>query len=537
MALTVSPFPYQDEAIDMVLERTNGLIAYEMGLGKTMVGLAVIEELLAEPAINFALVVVPSGLKYQWAESIAKFTDVDTMQKKVKRESFTIPTPEWCTVVDGSPKERDAQYRFIEKNWPNYVIVSYEQVVNDYQIIKDLAPDCIVIDEATYIKGFKAARSQATKALGKDAEFRVALTGTPMENKPEEVFSIMEFVDHRVLGNPEQFDAKFIVRNNFGGVKRYRNLDILHKKLRPVMSRKTKLDPDVAPYMPKVQHKQEYVFLSKKAQRLYDEIAKHVVEDLANAQITGSFDLASYYSGSGNQDMSTTGRIMAKVMAMQMLCDHPDLLKISAQKYLDSDGEDGSAYAAELLDAGRLEDLGTPEKLQAVVADVKDILDFNPANKVIIFSFFKDMGRMLRDALEDYDSVIYNGNMSSGEKTAAKVRFQNNPDCRLFIASDAAAFGVDLPQANYLINYDLVESAGKMDQRNARHVRAGSSHKSVYVINYLVEGSVEERTFRRLEFKRRVASAVVDGKRTDEGGVIENSVESLTDFLTSLLES
>lgn len=539
MALTVDPYPYQDEAIDLILERGNGLIAYEMGLGKTIVGIAAVEELIAEPAINFALIVVPSGLKYQWAESIAKFTDVDTMKKRVKREHITIPTPEWCVVVDGTPEKRDQQYAFIEEKWPNYVVVSYEQVVNDYTLIEALEPDCIILDEATAIKGFKAQRSQAVKELAKGAEFRIALTGTPMENRPEEVFSIMEFVDPKILGNPYAFDTKYVVRSKNGSVKRYRNLDILHKKLQPVMSRKTRLDPDVAPYMPKVSHKEEYVFLSRKAQKLYDKIASMVVEELRNAPQDSGWDLASYYSGQGSQDMSAVGRIMAKIMAMQMLCDHPDLLRISAEKYLDTEGEDGSAFAAELYEAGELEDLGKPEKMLALVEDVEKILDSNPENKVIIFSFFKDMGYMLRDAL-DYDSVIYNGTMTAPQKAAAKARFQNNEDCRLFIATDAGAFGVDLPQANYLMNFDQVESAGKMDQRNARHVRAGSKHKNVYVINYLMDGTVEERTFHRLEFKRRVARAVVDGGPTDTEvdwrknvtkGVIENDVESLSTFL------
>lgn len=352
-----------------------------------------------------------------------------------------------------------------------------------------------------------------------------------MENRPEEVFSIMEFVDPNVLGNPYAFDAKYVVRSGNGAVKRYRNLDILNQKLQPVMSRKTRLDPDVAPYMPKVSHKEEYIFLAKPAQHLYDKIAGMVVEELHEAPQSGSFDLTAYYTGMGGQDMSALGRTMAKILAMQMLCDHPDLLKISAQKYLDSDGEEGSAFAAELYDEGLLHDLGRPEKLTALVEDVEKILTSNAENKIIIFSFFKDMGYLIQQALEDYDSVIYNGTMTAPQKAAAKARFQNNPDCRLFIATDAGAFGVDLPQANYLMNFDLVESAGKMDQRNARHVRAGSKHEKVFVINYLIDGSVEERTFRRLEFKRRVAGAVVDGKRTDEGGVLENDVDSLTTFL------
>jgi superfamily II DNA or RNA helicase len=101
--LTVDLYPYQEEAVDLVLDLGYGLVGYEMGLGKTIVGIAVVEELLAEPAINFAMIVVPSGLKYQWAKSIAKFTDVKTKQKKVKDEFITIPEDKYCVVVDGTP--------------------------------------------------------------------------------------------------------------------------------------------------------------------------------------------------------------------------------------------------------------------------------------------------------------------------------------------------------------------------------------------------------------------------------------------------
>lgn len=524
--LTTALYPYQDEACDMVLDLGYGLIAYEMGLGKTIVAIAIVEELLSKPDINFALIVVPSTLKYQWAQSIAQFTDVETTMKKVKREQITIPTDDWCVVVNGTPTERRRQYETIAQKWPNYVIVSYEQVVNDWTTIRDLEPECVILDEATAIKGFKSLRARRIKTLGRRAEVTVALTGTPMENRPEETYSIMQFVEPQILGSPESFDRKYIVRNDYGGVERYRNLDLLNKRLSKVMSRKTRHDPDVAPYMPSVTYKEEYVFLPKATQSLYNRIARETVEELSNA--TGnSFDLAAYYNGTDNQDMTTQGRIQARHLAMQMLCCHPDLLKHSARLYLD--GQGGSKYAAMLYESGALEDLGKPVKLLAVKEDVERILEQHPDNKVIIFSFFKEMGRILQDAF-DYDSVIYNGDMTTTAKEAAKTRFQSNPDCRLFIATDAGAYGVDLPQANYLINYDLVDSAGKMDQRGSRHVRAGSKHDNVFVINYLVDGSIEERRYARLLFKRRVAGAVIDGAGPEDG-TIENDVEGLSEFL------
>lgn len=543
--LTTDLYPFQEEAVDLVLDLGYGLIAYEMGLGKTIVGIAVVEELLSEPAVNFALIVVPSGLKYQWAESIARFTDVTTKTKKVKRESITIPDDKYCMVVDGSPAKRKEQYKFIRENWPNYVIMSYEQVVNDWRTVRNLGAELVILDEATAIKGFKAQRSKKIKAL--DPEFAVALTGTPMENRPEETYSIMEFVCPGYLGDFEHFDIRYIERNGYGGVKRYRNLDILHRRLSKVMARKTRLDPDVAPYMPEVGHRVELVTMSPRVKKLYNQISKEVQADLAEMQVTSSFDLAAYYTGTDDASMREMGKIAAKCMALQMLCDHPELLRISAEKYEDSEGEDGSEYAFRLLKEGKLDDLGESDKMIAVVEDAEKILDSHPDNKIIIFSFYKAMGYLLQEALTEYDSVIYNGDMSVSQKAEAKARFQNNKDCRLFISSDAGAFGVDLPQANYLFNYDQVESAGKMDQRGGRHVRAGSKHSKVFIVNYLVEGSVEERIYDRLNFKRRVSRAIIDGveepDRVRVGGMdivahtkgaIENTVNNLGAFLEAM---
>lgn len=533
MALEAVLYPYQEEGVALCLNLGYGIIAYEQGLGKTICGIAIVEELLVKPDINFALLVVPSNLRYQWAQAIAKFTDVDTRTVKIKGREFTIPTEQWCVVVDGDKKKRLEQYRLVDDTWPNYVIVSYEQVVNDYRSIRNLEPECIVADELSYIKGFGAQRSKKMKALGRRAQFTFGLTGTPIENRPEELYSQMEFIEPEYLGSFESFDIKYIDRGDYGNVVRYRNLDVLHSKMLKVMSRKRRLDPDVAPYMPSVQFLEEYVSLPPKTQRLYNKIARQITADIADMQVNGNFDLAAYYSGDGDSDMSEQGKIMAKMLALQMLCNDWTLILDSAAKYNTGD-VGGSKFAAELVASGALEGLEPSAKLAKIVSDVTNTLDSNPKNKIIIFSFFTGMVTRLRASL-DYDSVPYTGTMSSGEKAAARDKFQTDPDCRLFIATDAGAYGVDLPQANFLLNYDEIDSAGKMDQRNARHVRAGSEHKNVVVSAYIVENSIEQRRHDRLTWKRRIASAAIDGTGADPDGVIENDVDSLSTFLDSQL--
>jgi SNF2 family DNA or RNA helicase len=133
-------------------------------------------------------------------------------------------------VIDGTPKKRAEQYAEA-MDWRNsgvdYIILNYEQIVNDWDSIQDLPRGFVVLDEATAIKSFRSKRSRAVKRLS-NAPYRYALTGTPIENgKPEELYSIMQFVDSKVLGRFDIFDSAFIVRNAWGGVQHYRNLPTL----------------------------------------------------------------------------------------------------------------------------------------------------------------------------------------------------------------------------------------------------------------------------------------------------------------------
>ena len=529
--LTVDLHPYQEEAVDRAVERGSLLIAYTMGLGKTLVALAAIEELTASGDVGQSLLVVPAGLKWQWAQAIAKFTDIASRRLQLRKGvHIWVPEASACVVVDGTPDRRKKSYQEILEHKPEFAIVSYEQVRNDFRWIRKLKPDCIVLDEASAIKGFKAKRTKLAKRL--DASFRFALTGTPVENRPEELYSIMEWVDPLVLGRFDLFDRSFIVRNNWGGVVKYKNLQVLHKKVSTAMVRKTRTDPEVAKYLPLVQESVKQVTLDAKLRPLYKRISNDLSTALADANMAQSFDLVQYYSGNLSSQIGTAaGEIMARTSALLMLCDDPALLQRSAEKYIQGDGE-GSAYAAELLAEGVLVEAPSV-KMETVVADVQNILEAEPTAKVILFSFYKDMVAELADRLADpySQAVTYTGDMSVKQKATAQARFQTEPHVRLFVSSDAGGYGVDLPQANYLINFDLAWSAGKMDQRNGRHVRVGSLHEKVYVLNYLIENSIEERTYEMLAMKRQVASATLDGIGADSKGVVENTVGSLTSYL------
>ena len=517
--------PYQPEAVDKMVDRHKVLVAYDLGLGKTVLTIAAVERLMDEGQITEpGMVICLSSLKYQWHNQIDKFTDGTSKS----------------IVIDGTPKQRLEQYE-AAFNWRetkiDYVIMNYEQVVNDWDLVKKLPRGFIVIDEATAIKSFKSKRSKAVKRMS-NAPFKFALTGTPVENgKPEEVFSIMQFVDDSVLGRFDIFDKAFIVRNNWGGVQRYRNLPTLHERLKEASVRKSQKDPDVAPHLPDSIHSEPLLItFDRRSAKLYERIRKDLLNDLAEAQALfgANFNIFAHYgvqNGSGNyEENEWRGKIMSKVGALKMLCSHPDLLRTSAQKYLSTPGE-GSSYANELVEAGYLDGIDKSPKLEALIQYVKDFLEQSEENKVVIFATYVDMTDMISQALVQYGTRTYTGKLDAKTKEENKIALNTDPNVRVLVSSDAGGYGVDLPAANLLVNYDLPWSSGGATQRNGRIMRASSKWPSIVIQDFLIDGSVEVRQHEMLQHKNAVASAVIDGEGINTEGGIDFSLSSLNQFL------
>ena len=550
MTFTGTLLPYQPEAVDRMCERQKMLVAYDLGLGKTVLTIAAVERLMDEGKVTEpGMVICLSSLKYQWANQIEKFTNGTSN----------------ALVIDGTPKKRAEQYEKAA-DWRNtgvdYIILNYEQVVNDWEFIRDLPRGFVVLDEATAIKSFRSKRSKFTKRLS-SAPYKFALTGTPIENgKPEELYSIMEFVDAHVLGRFDIFDQAFIVRNNWGGVERYRNLPTLHQKLKEASVRKAQKDPDVAPFLPDAIHKDPVkITLDRKAAKLYETIQNDLLQELEDAQqlFGGSFNLLSHYgleSAGGGPEDEIRGRIMSKIGCLKMLCSHPDLLKRSAYKYKEVEKEvlfeqtfddgsstrfsqmtptfgskGGSAYAADLLDNGQLEGINNSPKLEYLTQYVKDFLEQDEANKVVIFATYVDMLDMIAQELGPEICRLYSGKLDAKTKEDNKVAFNSDPSIRVLISSDAGGYGVDLPAANLLINYDLPWSSGSAIQRNGRIKRASSTWKTIVIQDIIIAGSIEERQHESLQQKTAIADAILDGEGIDEEGGVPLTIGSLKQFL------
>ncbi len=526
-------FPFQKEAFDRMVERRKVLLAYEQGTGKTVLAIAAIEHLMEQGVIQYpVLVVALSSLKYQWAAEIEKFSD-------------SVPL-----VIDGPPKQRQKRYQQM-RDWAvpggvDYVVVNYEQVVNDWSDIAGMTWGAIVADEATALKGFRSKRSKAVKKLSQDIPVRFALTGTPIENgKPEELFSIMQMVDPNVLGKFDLFDRTFIVRNQWGWVDRYRNLPTLYNAMSEVMVRKRQTDPDVQEHMPVLRRRPPFlVDLDPVTKRLYEHIRADLLdtlEDAAELMGASGFNLDSHYglAPSPNDPANVfKGKIMSQITALRMACGNAGLIEESANAFEKSMREGstnvkGSAYAAELVQAGLI--IGIPKvpvKATRVVKYVKDWLAIDPSHKVVIFTTFLGTVDILHKAIGVDMSVTYTGTMNAKAKEAARQAFKTDPSIRVLISSDAGGYGVDLPEGNLLINYDLPWKAGTASQRDSRIIRASSEWEHVHVDNFLVADSIEVRQYEMLQQKHRVAEAVVDGRWINDKGGVDLTLGTLKEFLS-----
>src|SRR4051794_23932232 len=197
--LKVPLYPYQVRGALFAAYRGRCILGDDMGLGKTVQTLAAAELLARERGVERVLVVAPASVKYQWETEIRKFTDRPVQ------------------VIEGLSEERRAQYR----QATFYRLINYEQVVRDLDELNAWQPDLIVLDEAQRIKNWEAKTSRAVKKLR--SRYAFVLTGTPLENKLEELYSIVQFVDDRRLGPAFQFLHDHSIRED-GKLLGYRNL-------------------------------------------------------------------------------------------------------------------------------------------------------------------------------------------------------------------------------------------------------------------------------------------------------------------------
>jgi len=473
--LKVSLYPYQRKGALFAAKAGRSLIADDMGLGKTIQAIAAVEILARTVGLERVLIISPTSLKYQWKQEIEKFCDRST------------------EVVEGSLAKRVRLYA--SKSF--YKIINYEVIQRDLELISKWAPEMIILDEAQRIKNWKTQRAQNVKKI--DSKYALVLTGTPLENRLEELHSIVEFVDRFHLGPMFRFLAEHQHIDEDGRVIGYRNLSKIAKSLEPILVRRTK--KEVLKELPERLEKNYFVPMTSEQMKHHEENRETV------ARIVAKWRRLGFLS-------ETDQRIlMIALQNMRMSCN--------------------STY---LLD--KKTDFGV--KADELISVLDEVFE-QPNAKVVIFSQWLGTHEILLGRLESSNRnyVLFHGRIPGPKRKDLIRQFKNDPDCRVFLSTDAGGVGLNLQNASAVINMDLPWNPAILEQRIGRIHRLGQ-HRPVRVVNFVAQGTIEHGMLSLLSFKQSLFSGVLD-KGKDEvflGGTrLKRFMDSVDKATTAIPES
>jgi superfamily II DNA or RNA helicase len=460
-------YPYQVEGVAFLAGRGRALLADDMGLGKTLQAIAAAYWLHRHEQVERVLVICPASLKGQWAREIAKFTGAQTQ------------------VVQGPVAERAVQYR----KGPGFYVINYELVLRDLPLINEsLGPDLLILDEAQRIKNWRTKVASAVKRV--PTRYAFILTGTPLENRLEDLYSLLQVVDHRVLGPLWRYLVDFHITDERGKVLGYRNLSDLRRRLAPVMLRRDR--SLVRDQLPERIEQRLDVALTPRQQGIHDDA---LYQAARLAQIMKRRPLTPVEQN----------RMMAALQQARMACD-----------------------AAGLVDK---ETEGSPklDELEAILDELCRLSGL----KAVVFSQWERMTEMVEQRVRrlGLGCVRLHGGVPSANRGALVDRFREDDAVQVFISTDAGGVGLNLQCASVLVNLDIPWNPAVLDQRIARIHRLGQSQR-VQVILLVAAESYEERVLGLVQGKRVLFDNVVDPEASEDVmGVSRRLAEVLADDL------
>jgi superfamily II DNA or RNA helicase len=444
--LKVPLYEYQREGALFAARAGRCLIGDEMGLGKTIQALAAAEIMAREFGVERVLIICPTSLKHQWEREIAKFTD------------------RTAQVIGGLRPQRAELFR----GDGFYKITNYDTVIRDLDLIGELAPDLVILDEAQRIKNWETRTARAVKKI--DSPYGIVLTGTPLENRLEELVSIVQFVDRHRLGPTWRFLHEHQVRDETGRVVGYRDLDRIGRTLEPVLIRRQK--DQVLDQLPERLENNFFVPMTEQQRKHHDENAATVARIVARWRRYGFLREADQR------------RLMIALQNMRMSCDSTYLL----------DRETDHSVK--------------PDELATLLDEMLE----RPDAKAVVFSQWTRMHELAIRRLggRDWDHVFFHGGVESRKRKSLIERFREDRDCRLFLSTDAGGVGLNLQHASAVVNMDLPWNPAVLEQRIGRVHRLGQT-QPVQVVNFVAQGTIEEGMLSVLAFKKSLFAGVLDG--------------------------
>lgn len=467
----MKPYNFQLEAIHAGLNGKRILIADDTGLGKTVETLGIMLTALAEKEIRQAVLVVPAGLKHQWAEQIDEFAEVP---------------PEPVLIAGGSPAKRRALYK---RPW-RVLVINPELVRIDARHLERIAKNVglVALDEAACIKNEDSKIAQCMKRLWVPATYRIALTATPVENHLDDLWSLIRWIDPKAFISRKYFDRRYIVwrKRKFSVRKksgkevkvtkhvplRYTNLREVESKIRHCYIRRRVAD--VGMELPELIVSWDRMDLPKRQRDTYDAI-KQRLEKRIKETMRGA-------------------ALYAPLQTLRQACNSTALVE----------KDRGQKHAHVKVD--RLRQLMTTE--------------FS-GEQVIVFTDYERFARLLKTHLRDFKPVTYTGKMTKRDRQRSIDSFKAG-DKRLLIGTKALERGHNMQNASIVVNIDLPFNPAAVKQRIGRVRRLKSKHGTVRLWNMIANGTVEEfLILRSIYSKRKLFEGIFESDELTDADPLE----------------
>lgn len=469
--IKVDLFPYQKEGITFALFRKASIIADEMGLGKTVqaIGTAILKKQVF--GFKKVLVVCPASLKSQWKKEIEKFSN------------------EKALIVEGLPAERAKQYFDSEHL---FFIVNYETILRDQLAINKAGIDFLILDEAQRAKNYETKTASSIKRL--DSKHVLVITGTPIENRLIDIFSIVSIIDPQFFGPLWEFSYQHCLFDpeRMDKINGYYDLQKLNRKLEQILIRREKRK--VIDQLPNVQQTNIPVNLSPLQADYHAGYAQGIANIIRKKFLT-PYDLQ---------------RLQLLLANMRMVCDSTYLI----------DEETNESPKMEELKYILLEKMDVP----------------NSDRKIIIFSEWikvhKLIGKMLRE--NNIGFVELNGSVPVKLRGELIKKFEDNAHCKIFLSTEAGGSGLNLQVADTLINFELPWNPAKKNQRIGRIDRLGQKSNKLTILNFITRDSIEQQIASGLLIKQNLFDGVLDG--SSKTNYVDFSSKGRSQFIQQLEE-
>ena len=479
--INVTLYPFQRKAVEFIL-RNNGRACLfdEMGLGKTITATTALLELIKQKKASRAMIITPNAVVEQWHEELV--------------EKFNLQP----TMVSS---RRTLSERMELYNDP-LIVMNYELLRTDLELILQKNFDTLILDEVTRVKNWDTQTSEAAKKL--IVRNVIALTGTPLENHLGELYNIVNIVQPGFFGRyNEDFLARFTLKVSGQGWQGSRpvinpeTLPELRREVRVVSIRRTKAQ--VLKQLPALTTQYVYTEPARNQKMIYDILQESLGETV----------LEEYaYSTSDHEGPNpfTANRLRFYTLLREACADISMIAGYLRRKQRENTADAQALHESSIFKK-LIRVLANLEPENAKLVELKELVSelTEQGHKIVVFSQFVPVVNLIQEELSSLGipTLVYHGQLSGDDRTRHLKQFIEQNEYRVLASTDAGQFGLNLQAADVVVNYDLPWNPARLQQRIARLHRIGQANK-VLAVNFVVKGTVEEHVRDVLERKRKL---------------------------------